>query len=68
MENSDSWICIHQLFSTVFVFFSKYMFVNLKVTQLLIAYTVWFSQSQVVSYLNASNYIEKSGGKDVERS
>ena len=42
-------------------------FVNVNVTQLLIGYTVWISQSEVVLHSNAAN-IENYGEHDQEHS
>ena len=56
-------VCIRQAF--FFLSFSP-DFMNLNVTQLLIGYTVWFSQSKVVLPLYASKYKKKkiSGEQD----
>ena len=48
-----TWVCIHQPFFRTFFVYSP-RFVNLNATQLLIGLTVWFSQSNVVLYSNAS--------------
>ena len=42
-------------------------FVALKVTQLLIVCTVWFSRSEVTSHSNAAECVEKSGEQDKQR-